>query len=184
MWDFFVFLLTFYSIFLKALHIKITIMGKKKKKEILPLDLMFKPKALKVHGVNEMLHELTCYAKSRGDFTITHVKTMRLTKAQARKFYAEHEGKDFYESLVNFISSRDVVAIRIEYDSEKHPDFIKDFRANVIGPTDPNKADPKTMRAKFGFKRDFAEGYPHNAIHCADSPESVAYELPILFPEL
>ena len=157
---------------------------KKKKKEMLPLDIMFKPKALKVHGVNEMLLRLAQFAVVRQDFVITHVKPMRLSKAQAMKFYAEHEGKDFYESLVNFISSRDVVAIRIEYDSKKNPDFIKDFRANVIGATDPNKALKGTMRALYGFKKDFAEGRPHNAIHCADSPESAAYELSILFPEL
>ena len=114
-------------------------------------------------------------------FYIAELKTVQLTKEQAKAFYKEHEGKDFYNLLVNFISSRKVVAIRIEY-PEYEEDFIPRFRQFIIGDTDPNKALPGTMRYYFGSKTEFAEGLPANGVHSSDSRESAKRELSFFFP--
>jgi len=152
-----------------------------KKKQKLSTLVMFKPMALKRSGVDYMLNELTHFAMIRKDFSIAEVKTTRLTKSQAMEFYAEHKGKDFYDLLVNFISSRDVVAIRIEY-SATDTEFIPRFRKEVIGATDPNKAALGTMRHTFGAEKEFAEGLPANAVHASDSRESARRELQFFFP--
>lgn len=141
--------------------------------------VLFKPKALKNHGINTMLGKLCEFGNIQG-FTVAEVRTTRLTKEKAQKFYAEHEGKPFYDLLVNFISSRNIVAIRIEYDS-KDTNFIDRFREQVIGCTDPNKAAPGTMRFLFGARKEFAEGLPANGVHASDSPESARRELKFFF---
>jgi len=178
MWDFFYFI-DFLILFVIICQDNQKIKNMRKSNQKLSTLVMFKPMALKRHGVNHMLLELARHAIVE-NFTIAEVKTTRLTKQQAQEFYAEHEGKDFYNVLVNFISSRDVVAIRIEY-LASDLEFISRFRKKVIGSTDPNKALPGTMRHTFGAKKEFAEGLPANAVHASDSRESAARELAFFF---
>ena len=90
--------------------------------------------------------------------------------------YAEHEGKPFFEPLVEFMSSGQVAAVVIEGER-----CIEGFRA-LAGATDPTAALPGTIRGDLG--RDWGTSVQQNIVHGSDSPESAARELGIWFPGL
>ncbi|MBK6887647.1 MAG: nucleoside-diphosphate kinase [Tetrasphaera sp.] len=90
--------------------------------------------------------------------------------------YAEHEGKPFFESLLEFMSSGPVTAVVIE-----GVRCIEGFRS-IAGATDPTKAAPGSIRGDFG--RDWGQGSTQNVVHGSDSPESAAREIAIWFPGL
>ena len=90
--------------------------------------------------------------------------------------YAEHEGKPFYEPLVEFMLSGPVAATVIEGER-----CIEGFRS-LAGATDPTMAAPGTIRGDLG--RDWGEKVQQNLVHGSDSPESAAREIGIWFPSL
>jgi len=90
--------------------------------------------------------------------------------------YAEHEGKPFYEPLVDFMSSGQVTAAVIEGER-----CIEGFRA-LAGATDPTAALPGTIRGDLG--RDWGLKVQQNIVHGSDSPESAKREIEIWFPGL
>jgi len=90
--------------------------------------------------------------------------------------YAEHEGKPFYEPLVDFMSSGPVTAVVIEGQR-----CIEGFRA-LAGATDPTAALPGTIRGDLG--RDWGQPVQANIVHGSDSPESAVREIGIWFPDL
>ena len=92
------------------------------------------------------------------------------------KHYAEHEGKAFYEPLLDFMSSGQVTAAVIEGDR-----CIEGFRA-LAGATDPTVATPGTIRGDFG--RDWGTKVQENIVHGSDSLASSLREITIWFPEL
>ncbi len=92
------------------------------------------------------------------------------------RHYAEHEGKPFFEPLVDFMSSGPVAAVVIEGER-----CIEGFRA-LAGATDPTAAAPGSIRGDLG--RDWGEKVQKNIVHGSDSPESAAREIGIWFPEL
>ena len=94
-----------------------------------------------------------------------------LDRESAELHYAEHAGKDFYRSLVEFITSGPLVALVAE-----GPRAIEAFRA-LAGATDPVRADPGTIRG------DHALAVQQNIVHGSDSPESAEREIKIFFPE-
>jgi nucleoside-diphosphate kinase len=98
------------------------------------------------------------------------------TREQLAAHYAEHEGKPFYEPLVEFMSSGPVAAVVIE-----GQDCIKGFRA-LAGATNPTEALPGTIRGDLG--RDWGTKVQQNIVHGSDSPESAAREVAIWFPGL
>ncbi len=102
-------------------------------------------------------------------FEIRGIIMKTLTVEEAREFYAVHKGKPFYEALVEFMTSGPVVGILLEGENA-----IKRLR-EVVGATDPKKAAPGTIRAKFGTD------VQRNAVHASDSPESAGYEIPFFF---
>ena len=89
--------------------------------------------------------------------------------------YAEHEGKPFYEPLVQFMLSGPVAALVVEGER-----CIEGFRA-LAGATDPTVALPGTIRGDLG--RDWGLAVQQNLVHGSDSPESAAREIGIWFPE-
>ena len=97
-------------------------------------------------------------------------------RARLAMHYAEHEGKPFYEPLMEFMSSGQVTAAVIEGQR-----CIEGFRA-LAGATDPSVALPGTIRGDFG--RDWGAKVQANIVHGSDSPESSAREISIWFPEL
>ncbi|WP_226345270.1 nucleoside-diphosphate kinase [Agilicoccus flavus] len=90
--------------------------------------------------------------------------------------YAEHEGKPFYEPLLEFMSSGPVTAAVIEGER-----CIEGFRS-LAGKTDPTEALPGTIRGDLG--RDWGEKVQKNLVHGSDSSESSAREIAIWFPDL
>lgn len=93
-------------------------------------------------------------------------------KDLAETHYAEHAGKPFYGSLVEFITSGPLVAMVVE-----GPRAIEAFRA-LAGATDPVKATPGTIRG------DYALEVQDNIVHGSDSPDSAEREIKIFFPDL
>lgn len=87
--------------------------------------------------------------------------------------YAEHEGKSFYEPLLEFMSSGPVVAIALEGER-----VIEGFRS-LAGSTDPTTAAPGTIRGDLG--RDFGTVVVQNLVHGSDSPKSAKRELELWF---
>jgi nucleoside-diphosphate kinase len=93
-------------------------------------------------------------------------------KDLAETHYAEHAGKPFYGSLVEFITSGPLVAMVVE-----GPRAIEAFRA-LAGATDPVKAAPGTIRG------DYALEVQDNIVHGSDSPDSAEREIKIFFPDV
>ena len=93
-------------------------------------------------------------------------------KDLAETHYAEHAGKPFYGSLVEFITSGPLVAMVVE-----GPRAIEAFRA-LAGATDPVKATPGTIRG------DYAWEVQDNIVHGSDSPDSAEREIKIFFPDV
>jgi len=87
--------------------------------------------------------------------------------------YAEHEGKPFFEPLVEFMASGPVVAIRL-----RGQRAIEGFRS-LAGTTDPTTAAPGTIRGDLG--RDWGAAVQRNLVHGSDAPESAARELGLWF---
>jgi len=102
-------------------------------------------------------------------FTILGMRMVRLTKAEAEGFYDVHRERTFFSGLTDFMSSGPVVVLALEA-----PDAIKRWR-DVMGPTDPAKAGPGSLRREFGTSIE------RNATHGSDAPETAAFELGYFF---
>ena len=94
-----------------------------------------------------------------------------LDQGRARGFYAEHNGKAFFESLVSYMTSGPVIVQVLEGE-----DAVAANR-RLMGATDPHDAEEGTIRA------DYAESIDANAVHGSDSPESAAREIAYFFSE-
>ena len=106
-------------------------------------------------------------------YTIAELKQVTATREVLAQLYAEHEGKPFYEPLVEFMLSGPVVAIV----AEGH-NVITGFRS-LAGTTDPTTAAPGTIRGDLG--RDWGLKVQQNLVHGSDSEESAAREIGIWF---
>jgi nucleoside-diphosphate kinase len=107
------------------------------------------------------------------------IAALQLRTADAEllaQHYAEHQGKPFYEPLVQFMSSGPVVALVAEGQR-----VIEGFRS-LAGATDPTVAAPGTIRGDLG--RDWGVAVQQNLVHGSDSPESAAREIALWFPGL
>lgn len=96
-------------------------------------------------------------------------KRVWMTRKQAEAFYAEHTGKPFFDELVGFMSSGPTVVQVLEGD-----EAIARYR-QVMGATNPAKAEPGTLRAEF------AESMGRNSVHGSDSEASAAREIAFWF---
>lgn len=108
-------------------------------------------------------------------FSILASSSFTLSSLQAAEFYAEHDGKSFYEKLTGFMTSGPVVAMVLQ-----RPCAIAAWRS-LIGPTNSLKAvidSPLSLRARFGTDGTF------NACHGSDSVASATREAGFFFPEL
>jgi nucleoside-diphosphate kinase len=97
-------------------------------------------------------------------FRIVSMKKTQLSADLAGEFYAVHKERPFYADLVSYMSSGSIIAAILEKDNA-----VADFRT-LIGATDPQKAEPGTIRALF------ATSIEANAIHGSDSDENAAIE--------
>ncbi|MEO0236368.1 MAG: nucleoside-diphosphate kinase, partial [candidate division WOR-3 bacterium] len=117
--------------------------------------LLLKPDALQKRVVGEIISMI-----EKAGFNILNIRMKRWTKAEAEKFYAVHKGKEFFEGLIEFMTSGPVIGILLEKDNA-----IEELR-NLVGATDPAKAEPGTIRNKYGTN------VRVNAVHASDSPSS------------
>ena len=106
-------------------------------------------------------------------YRIAELKQLNATTEQLAAHYAEHEGKPFYQPLVDFMLSGPVVAAILEGDR-----VIEGFRS-LAGTTEPTTAVPGTIRGDLG--RDWGEKVQKNLVHGSDSPESADLEIGIWF---
>ncbi|HJU51927.1 MAG TPA: nucleoside-diphosphate kinase [Acidimicrobiia bacterium] len=105
----------------------------------------------------------------RKGLTLTNLRMLTIDEELAQNHYAEHVDKGFFRELLSFITSGPVVAM--EWTGEG---AVSAARA-VIGPTDPMKAGPGTIRGDYGL------AVTKNIVHGSDSPESAERELGLFF---
>lgn len=125
---------------------------------------MIKPSACRKNHVGPILAMI-----NQAGFRISAIRSTKLTKEEAERFYEMHRGKDFYEGLCNFMSSGPIIALLLEKENA-----IEDFR-KLIGNTNPEMAEEGTIRKMF------AESLQKNAIHGADSVENARRESDFFF---
>ncbi len=97
------------------------------------------------------------------------LKFMQITRELASRHYAVHEGKGFYEPLLNYITSGPVVVMVWEAQ-----DAIALVR-KTMGATRPAEADPGTIRGDYGLE------VGRNIVHGSDGPETAAFEIELFF---
>lgn len=128
---------------------------------------IIKPDAVSQGNTGKILARIEAEALS-----VKAMKMIYLTKSQAEGFYAVHEGKPFFESLTDFMSSGPVVVLLLEGE-----DAISRYRV-LMGATNPADAEPGTLRAEF------ASNVEQNAVHGSDTPETAAIEIQYFFNSL
>jgi len=102
-------------------------------------------------------------------FQIRALRMCKLTAETAAEFYAEHQGKEFFEPLIRFMSSGPIIVAAVARENA-----VAELR-RIIGATDPAEAEPGTVRALY------AENKTRNAIHASDSRRSAQRELNFFF---
>jgi nucleoside-diphosphate kinase len=102
---------------------------------------------------------------------IAAMKLMQITPELASRHYKVHQGKPFYEPLVEFITSGPVVVAVIE-----GTDAIDTVR-KTMGATNPALAEPGTIRADYGLE------IGRNLVHGSDGADTAAYEIPLFFDD-
>ena len=96
-------------------------------------------------------------------------KKVKVTKEEASEFYKVHESKPFYGELCNYLSSGPIVAMVLEGDS------VVTKNRELMGATDPLKAEEGTLRKKYGISID------KNSVHGSDSVENAKKEIDFFF---
>tara|TARA_B100001989_G_scaffold105339_1_gene73694 strand:- start:285 stop:695 length:411 start_codon:yes stop_codon:yes gene_type:complete len=128
---------------------------------------IIKPDAVAKNVVGEIISRF-----EKNNLKIIAAKLISLSASDAGGFYAEHMGKPFYDDLIEFMTSGPVFIQVLEGE-----DAISKNR-ELMGNTDPSKADPGTIRA------DFAQTIDANAVHGSDSEISAEREIAFFFSDL
>ena len=130
--------------------------------------VLIKPDGVKRNLIGEVIRR--CEAKG---YVVADLKKLSPSRALLEEHYAEHLGKPFFEPLVEFMLSGDVVAIRLEGHN-----VIDGFRS-LAGATNPTSAAPGTIRGDLG--REWGTKVVQNLVHGSDSTESASRELGLWF---
>ena len=128
--------------------------------------VFLKPEAIKRGLMGEILSRI-----ERKGLKITAMKLIKMSRSQAEKLYEMHKGKEFFENLVEHVSSSPVLVMVIE--GSKAITVMR----KMIGKTNPIEANPGTIRG------DYALNVRENIIHAADSKENAEREIQIFFKE-
>lgn len=126
--------------------------------------LIIKPDAVKKNLIGKILMQVM-----DAGFKIIGMKMLWLDKEQGGKFYQIHRGKDFYDWLVNFISSGPIVVACL------HADDAPAKLRGVVGATDPKKAAPNTVRNLYG------SSVGENVVHASAPDENPQREIDFFF---
>ena len=127
---------------------------------------IIKPDAVKKNVIGEIISRF----ESNG-LKLVAAKLIHLNDELASGFYAEHEGRPFFEDLKKFMTSGPVFVQVLEGEN------AISLNRELMGNTDQKQAAPGTIRA------DYANSIDANAVHGSDSPESAAREINYFFPE-
>jgi len=127
---------------------------------------MIKPDAV----VRGLMGEIISRIEKKG-LKIVAMKLHHLTEEEAKELYKPHEGKHFFNDLIEFVRSAPVVLMAVEGESA-----ISVMR-RLLGSTDAKEAAPGTIRGDFSCSKSM------NLVHASDSPESASRELTIFFKE-
>jgi nucleoside-diphosphate kinase len=128
---------------------------------------IIKPDAVKKNAIGDVINRY-----EQAGLKPVAIKMMHLSKPTAQGFYAVHKARPFFDSLCTFMSSGPVVVLVLQGDNaiKKHRD--------LMGATDPAKADKGTIRATHGANIEF------NAVHGSDSSETAKFEVGYFFSEM
>lgn len=129
--------------------------------------VLVKPDGVKKHICGEVISRF-----ERKGLSIKAIKMIQVPEELAKKHYAEHEGKGFFKALIDFITSRPVLAMVVE--GENAVAAVRQLN----GATNPLEAVPGSIRG------DFATSIDENVVHASDAPETAAREIGLWFPEL
>ncbi|MGO2508440.1 nucleoside-diphosphate kinase [Vibrio hibernica] len=127
---------------------------------------IIKPDAVERNLIGELYHRF-----EKAGLSIVAAKMLHLTNDQVSGFYAEHEGKPFFEPLKEFMTSGPVMVQVLEGENA-----ISRYR-ELMGKTNPEEAACGTIRA------DYAISMRYNSVHGSDSSESAAREIEFFFPQ-
>ena len=130
--------------------------------------ILVKPDGVRRGLVGEVIARV-----ERKGYTISALRMLQADRALLERHYAEHQGKPFFEPLVEFMMSGPIVAMVAEGNR-----VIEGFRS-LAGVTDPTVAAPGTIRGDLA--RDQGTKVVQNIVHGSDSPESAAREIEIFF---
>src|SRR5262245_25766886 len=128
--------------------------------------IIIKPDAVQRGLIGEIIQRF-----ERRGFKIVAMRLKQVDDALARRHYAEHEGKVFFQGLVHFITSAPVVAMVVE-----GTNAVASVR-QMVGSTKPSEAAPGTIRA------DYAIEIGRNLVHASDKPETAEREIDLWFGE-
>jgi nucleoside-diphosphate kinase len=125
---------------------------------------IIKPDAVAKNVIGEII---TCFEKQ--NLRVVAAKMVHLSTERAQAFYEVHKERPFYNDLVKFMISGPVLVQVLEGENA----ILKN--RDIMGATDPKKAEPQTIRARF------AESIDANAVHGSDSPETAKGEIAFFF---
>lgn len=125
---------------------------------------IIKPDAVRAGSMGKILARIEA-----AGFTVRAARLIHMSKADAEGFYHVHQARPFFGGLTDFMSSGPCLVLCLEA-----PDAIKKWR-DLMGATDPAKAEPGSLRKDFGVSID------NNATHGSDAPETAAFELGYFF---
>jgi nucleoside-diphosphate kinase len=125
---------------------------------------IIKPDGVKRNLMGEVIKRI-----ETNEMKVIAMKMLHMNKAQAQGFYAVHQGKGFYDSLTDFMSSGPIVAMVLEGEA-----VIERYRT-LMGATNYEEAAEGTIR------KEFATDIEKNIVHGSDSPESAAFEIAYFF---
>ncbi len=128
--------------------------------------VLIKPDAVREGSSGAIISRL-----ERQGLRLVALKMLHMDQALARRHYAVHEGKPFFNDLVDYITSAPIVAM--VFTGEQAVERIR----KVMGATDPAKAEEGTIR------RDFGKNIERNAVHGSDSVENAEKEIKLFFAE-
>ncbi len=127
---------------------------------------------IKPDGVSRGLVGEVISRLEKNGLNIVAMKMLYMSKYQAKGFYNVHEGKHFFESVTDFMSSGPCVVMVLEGEG-----VINTYR-KLMGATNYEEADEGTIR------RDYATDIEKNIVHGSDSPQTAAFEISYFFNEL
>ena len=129
---------------------------------------------VKPDGVRRgLVGEVVSRIEKKG-YLISSMRMLSAERSMLEKLYAEHNGKPFYEPLIEFMMSGPIVALIAQ-----GARVVEGFRA-LAGATDPTVAAPGSIRGDLA--RDQGAKVVQNVVHGSDSPESAQREIKIFFP--